>query len=62
MSNENLNKKNETGELTVERLKKFEGFEHLSDEEASEVIANYDRFLELTFTSFQRRINKKIRL
>lgn len=59
MHNEKRNKKNEIEKLTVEKLRKFKGFENISDDEATELISSYRIFSSITYNCFQKYIIKQ---
>ena len=58
MNNRDVKKK-EKEKLTIEKLREFEGFEDISDEEAEEQLRAMDVIITLAFKSFQRKIIKK---
>ena len=61
MSNEIINDSNENNEkerLTIEKLRKFEGFESISDSEAEGFIRSYGTFSLIAYNCFQKQIVK----
>ena len=50
----------ESNELTIDRLKKYKGFENINDDEAMEHIRTMDIIISLAFKSFQRKIKRKV--
>jgi hypothetical protein len=58
MSNELLNDKHEKEKFTIEKLKIFEGFENISDNEANEILKSYDAFSSIIYDCFQKEILK----
>ncbi|MCG8402754.1 MAG: hypothetical protein MJA84_14365 [Firmicutes bacterium] len=58
----NLNKKNQEEKnkgLTIEKLKKYQGFENLSDEEVKELIQNIDQLALVFYDYFKEAFNTK---
>ena len=57
----NNNKGNEPKErkFTIEKLRTYEGYENLTDEEAEEVLKSYDLFANILFNNFQKHVLKK---
>jgi hypothetical protein len=61
MSNEILNNSNDNNKkkkLTIEKLRKFEGFENISDSEAEGFIRSYGTFSLIAYKCFQKQIVK----
>ncbi len=52
-------KKNQKVKLTIEKLREFEGFETISDEEAEDIIWSLRKISEIYFDCFQKRLLKK---
>jgi len=49
------------GELTIETLKTFEGFENISDEEAKEIIKSLEQFAYILYQLHQLAYQNKIK-
>ncbi len=63
MSNEILNDSNENNEkerLTIEKLRKFDGFENMSDNEADEMVTSLKTLSILLFESFEKHVYKTV--
>lgn len=58
MSNGILNDSNEKEIFTIEKLKIFEEFENISDDEANELLKSYDSFSSIIYDCFQEEILK----
>ena len=62
-SNENNEKSNESSNgnneyLTIKELRKFEGFETITDDKANELLKSYDAFSSIIYDCFQKEILK----
>lgn len=58
----NLNKQNQEEEkkgLTIEKLKKYQGFENLNDDEAKALIQNIDQLALVFYEYFKKAFDKK---
>lgn len=59
MRNQKPEKNQNNEKLTIERLKKFKGFENINDKEAEALISSYELFSNITYAIFQNKILKK---
>ena len=53
---ESRNENNGTEELTVERLKKFEGLEDINYDKAMEILKSFDTLSYILYDCFQKQI------
>ena len=57
MNNQKLKPKER--KFTIEKLRTYEGYENLTDEQAEKVLQSYDLFSKILFNNFQKHVLKK---